>query len=686
MADKLDFDPSAFAADMQLRTRKTRNFDKIEHDLPDPKSAAFQKTQATALSAPVNVSAWLSRFAQWNPFGKAVDAGDIVWLMDNTAYRNPETDQWEAEFVAAVFENEPKCRVADIVSGIASTLGLADDAAERDVIEKRIIPFLWDIQAARVFWIEHKKKEIKLGPTSINGITTSVEPLHHAHKGSVVDATALVPQGTQGLHDMQTYYAGPEGWAIISDVDDTIKVTLTSDPLGILKTTFVDEPIPVPGMPELYSELQTLLPRDTPWFYLSASPYNLYPLLREFRDRYFPQGTLILRDSSWRTVAGLLSALTMGTEEYKADRMKKIHSWLPKRKLILIGDSTQSDPEAYGEIYRTFPGWVKMILIRKATDVAAIGIEEKNQLERFEKAFKNVPVEAWHVFEEPNFILNALRSQTATLGGRRQASDGRIFIASEGHVYRSIMKKKKDTGNIIYHRGSFLLASERKSSTYLVLITTVTNGHTAASFEQGIKILYQSNTFEFEVMSAFMEFQRNQIAPDLNHLLTHVDTRVSIEFNDLVCYGSELEKTGRPQPIKFTILCHTLSKMRQDLKLRFHVDMSNREPWHRHTAESKRLAGQAIKTGLETLVGNGRVTCVLHGCGMDGFSELVKGIRSEKLEAGLKLNMCPHKPPSRYETSSEEEQDGDASTDGESNGQVDEELVTSSSTPYLEAG
>ncbi|KAF4493262.1 actin filament organization app1 [Fusarium agapanthi] len=583
MADKLDFDPSAFAADMQLRTRKTRNFDKIEHDLPDPKSAAFQKTQAAALSAPVNVSAWLSRFAQWNPFGKAVDAGDTVWLMDNTAYQNPETDQWEAEFVAAVFENEPKCRVADIVSGIASMLGLADDAAERDVIEKRIIPFLWDIQAARVFWIEHKKKEIKLGPTSINGITTSVEPLHHAHKGSVVDATALVPQGTQGLHDMQTYYAGPEGWAIISDVDDTIKVTLTSDPLGILKTTFVDEPTPVPGMPELYSELQSLLPRDTPWFYLSASPYNLYPLLREFRDRYFPQGTLILRDSSWRTIAGLLSALTMGTEEYKADRMKKIHSWLPKRKLILIGDSTQSDPEAYGEIYRTFPGWVKMILIRKAIDVAAIGIEEKNQLERFEKAFKNVPVEAWHVFEEPN---------------------------SSG----------------------FILTCKRAS--LLVLTATVTNGHTATSFEQGIKILYQTNTFEFEAMDEFMEFQSYQIAPDLNHLPTHIDTPVSIKFSDLVCYGSGLGKTGRPQPIKFTMMCHTLSEMKQELNLRFHVYMSNGEPWPRHTAKSKRLAGQAIKVGLETLVGNGRVTCVIDGCGMDVFSELVKGIWSEKLERG----------------------------------------------------
>lgn len=126
---------------------------------------------------------------------------------------------------------------------------------------------------------------------------------------------------------------------------------MTSDPLGILRTTFVEEPTPIAGMPELYADLKNMLPRDTPWFYLSASPYNLYPLLREFRNKHFPQGTLILRDSSWRTVSGLLSALTMGTEEYKADRIKKIQSWLPKKKMILVGDSTQSDPEAYGEVY-----------------------------------------------------------------------------------------------------------------------------------------------------------------------------------------------------------------------------------------------------------------------------------------------------------------------------------------------
>jgi phosphatidate phosphatase APP1 len=194
----------------------------------------------------------------------------------------------------------------------------------------------------------------------------------------------------------------PANGCLSTDVDDTIKVTLTNDPIGILRETFVNTPTPIRGMPELYTFLKQLLPRGTPWFYLSASPYNLYPFLREFRNRHYPPGAILLRDASWKTIAGLLSALTQGTEEYKAERLRKIHNWFPKRKMILIGDSTQSDPEAYGEIYRLYPGWVRGILIRKATDIAAVGIEEKNDPKRFEKAFRDVPKDTWHVFENPH--------------------------------------------------------------------------------------------------------------------------------------------------------------------------------------------------------------------------------------------------------------------------------------------
>jgi phosphatidate phosphatase APP1 len=100
-------------------------------------------------------------------------------------------------------------------------------------------------------------------------------------------------------------------------------------------------------------------------------------------------------------LSGLLSTLTLGTQAYKVSRMKKINTWLPRRKMICVGDSTQSDPEAYGEIYRTYPGFVRLILIRKVTDIAEDNIKEKNEPSRFEKAFEGVPTNVWHVFESP---------------------------------------------------------------------------------------------------------------------------------------------------------------------------------------------------------------------------------------------------------------------------------------------
>jgi phosphatidate phosphatase APP1 len=135
---------------------------------------------------------------------------------------------------------------------------------------------------------------------------------------------------------------------LTQDIDDTIKITMTADGMGIIKSTFVDDPKPLPGMPDFYKLIDSAL--SPAWFYLSASPYNLYPFLHDFRDRYYPSGTIILRDLSWMNIGGLISSLTVNTQSYKEDRLEKIHGWLPKRKFLMIGDSTQKDPEAYGTL------------------------------------------------------------------------------------------------------------------------------------------------------------------------------------------------------------------------------------------------------------------------------------------------------------------------------------------------
>jgi phosphatidate phosphatase APP1 len=201
-----------------------------------------------------------------------------------------------------------------------------------------------------------------------------------------------------------THFVQPTGWAIISDIDDTIKITQTTSPVGILHNTFcVDRALPVSGMPELYAHLKTKL-QDPAWLYLSASPYNLYPFLRSFRNEHFPSGPLILRDASWQNLGGLIASLSQGTQEYKANRIEKVHSWLPQKKVILIGDSTQSDPEAYGETARKFPDWVGAIFIRKVTGIAGMDEETKNGDARFGKAFEGVDKSICHVFTDPKEV------------------------------------------------------------------------------------------------------------------------------------------------------------------------------------------------------------------------------------------------------------------------------------------
>ena len=392
------------ADDMQLRTRKERDFDREEADLPSlTQHTSFKLLNPLTAKAAAGskLTDILSYLGSRNPRPLPITSTDAVWLLDNVAYRGPK-GKWQAEFVAAAFTQHPTQTVFDVVGSIAEKIGVPNGDAAFDTIEERAIPFLQDILPGRQVQVTHGAgTKLTLGPGGRNGISSDVRELPDAPDGATVTTVANVPAGAAGVLKMKTFFAEPEGWAVVSDVDDTIKITQTSDPIGILRSTFLDKPTPITGMPELYKFLHTYLPSTSPWFYLSASPYNLYPFLSQFRDQYFPPGQLILRDASWMSIPGLLSNLTLRTEEYKTDRIEKLHTWLPRRKMILIGDSTQSDPEAYGDICRAFPGWVKLVLIRKVTDIAAVGIEAKNEPKRFEKAFEDVPKNIWHVFEDP---------------------------------------------------------------------------------------------------------------------------------------------------------------------------------------------------------------------------------------------------------------------------------------------
>ena len=355
-----------------------------------------------------------------NIFAKKADPKhNEVWVLDNLAFRptaegETETQPWEAEFVACFFRTGRK-DITRTVSNIADLIGLdgisGNDPEARARIEERLMPFVQAIAPARTVdinlsWpdparLSHSRL---LGPSNMNGISSQ---LLLAGGGDDMDGQTATGTSTEfPAVQFKTRYVGPQGWAIISDVDDTIKLTQTSNPLGILQSTFADVPQPAPGMSELYRILHEAL-ESPAWLYLSASPYNLYPFLSKFISQHYPAGTLILRPASWMYLGGLLQSFTEGVQAYKTERMEKIHSWLPKRKFICIGDSTQADPESYAQMYAKYPEWIKAIYIRKVTDIPHM--ENKNKNQRFIEAFKDVPDHVWRVFVNPQELADHIK-------------------------------------------------------------------------------------------------------------------------------------------------------------------------------------------------------------------------------------------------------------------------------------
>ncbi|GAM87493.1 hypothetical protein ANO11243_055180 [Dothideomycetidae sp. 11243] len=368
-----------------------------------------------------------------------------VWLFDNYAFRksslsdgsldsdnaiarmmDKEDDPWQTEYTTAFFKRDSGKALTDGVALLCKELDVEDGTPSQSRLRYRLQHFVDPVLARHTIHSSAGKGLRHLhGPSSSSGISTTNATLpSFVARGDRVVNTFPGTKPCQGFLPGVTTFAEPGGWGIISDIDDTIKITLTPSPLGILSTTFLEEATPVPGMPELYRDLNTLLHSPT-FFYVSASPYNLYPMLRAFRTAHYPQGQIMLRETTWQNLGGLIGGLMEDVKDYKLAQIERVHAYFPKRRFVLVGDTTHKDPETYAEVARRYPGWVLGIFIRRVTgvnDVAAPHLEEKNSDERLLSAFEGVDPDLWCVFEEPRIVGEVVRRKLAESGKKRTDS------------------------------------------------------------------------------------------------------------------------------------------------------------------------------------------------------------------------------------------------------------------------
>lgn len=191
--------------------------------------------------------------------------------------------------------------------------------------------------------------------------------------------------------------------AVISDIDDTIKVAHVLDRSDSVKKAFKTQNL-FRGMNILYQEIALSNP-GTKFYYISNAIRTIMSRShRQFLTQHkFPNGTLALRES-------------LGETNHKVETIRKILKDPEINFVIFIGDNGERDTEVYAQMRKEFPTIPTMTFIRQAystshnhnedigkplkpaqngfmtpieisIDLSQIGILTSSQLNRIESAY-----------------------------------------------------------------------------------------------------------------------------------------------------------------------------------------------------------------------------------------------------------------------------------------------------------
>jgi len=330
---------------------------------------------------------------------------DRLVFFPTVGRQDHESGQWLLPIHGWIFRQEDDSRRR--AAGLAilhRVLRLSKQDGETEMLDRRLRAFMVDNQGEKLVVIRIAGLEYPLSPSEANGHFMDVVRLPEqtvaiaGQSGSSDGATtidrwisfeAILPNADAPLAAGVVHLLPDVGLSVISDIDDTIKVTHVGQRRKLLRQTFTREFEPVAGMAELYARWQAA---GAAFHYVSRSPWQLYePLAAFIAACGFPLGAFHLRHFRWRQGSTLRAD---ADRDLKQRIIQEMITTFPERRFVLVGDSGERDPEVYAEIARAFPDQTQAVLIRNTTGEPARG-------ERFLQAFADISPERWQVFDDP---------------------------------------------------------------------------------------------------------------------------------------------------------------------------------------------------------------------------------------------------------------------------------------------
>jgi hypothetical protein len=317
---------------------------------------------------------------------------EVVVLFPTAAHQDPDGSTWVVPVHGWIYEPEEDSILRGaLLDLLADHLDLDEATLASATFRDRAAAFLVDSERSKELGVQVGETTQVL-PASDPGGHCFGElrvPVADSPDGELLLSVVTDPQDDRAFTG-RAVLVPPEGISVISDIDDTIKISQVLDHAQLLANTFLREFRPVPGMAALY---QAWAETGVQVHYVSSSPWQLYLPLRSFLEEHgFPMTSMHLK--RFRVKDETFLDLLMDPRIAKPRVIEPILEQFPGRRFVLVGDSGEQDPEVYGDIARRHPEQVLHVFIRNASD-------ETPDSERLRAAFQDLDPDRWQLFTDP---------------------------------------------------------------------------------------------------------------------------------------------------------------------------------------------------------------------------------------------------------------------------------------------
>ena len=307
-------------------------------------------------------------FWPWND-GAQIDADEVVTFFPTEGYFDAERNRWLLNIEGWIYEPEESAAKRDAVRRAYE--GFTGEAvADPAEFWERMKGFVVDNESMERVVIRLGPNEYPLPESGGGGRITGTIALTTGEAARLApDADGWVTFAATAddgrIFQGRCRMIGQGGISVISDIDDTVKVTeVYAGTLQMVKNTFNRPFALTPGIQALFAALES---EGAVFHYLSGSPWQLQAALGDFfAGTNLPEGTFRMKEFRINpTSEAFWNFVEPGTTiPLKKAHIQRLITEYPSREFILVGDSGEHDPEIYAWAAETYPRAIRKIYIR----------------------------------------------------------------------------------------------------------------------------------------------------------------------------------------------------------------------------------------------------------------------------------------------------------------------------------